>query len=229
MRFRQRGFTLIELAIALLVVSVLAGGMLLSLRAQYAQRQLNETRVALDEAREALLAYAAATGHLPCPTVEGAPGNGQEQREPSGNCTRPRGLLPWETLGLRATDGWNQRLAYQVSPAFMREGIDLESSEGNILVRGAGGVSLAADTAVAAAVWSLGNNGAYATQPSGVRHPGPGGGSDEQTNDPATTSLRLIAREGSDAANVGGAFDDHVIWISRFVLFGKMLSAGRLP
>jgi len=226
---RQRGFTLVELAIALVIVSVLAGGMLLTLRAQYAQKQLDETRTALDEAREALLAYASATGHLPCPAQDGTPGNGQEQRDASGACTRVRGLLPWETLGLRAIDGWNQRLAYQLSPAFSRDGIDMEASEGNILVRGAGGVSLAADNAVAAAVWSLGNNGTFATQPSGSRNPGPGAGADEQANDPGTAGLRLIARDSSDAANAGGAFDDHVIWISRFVLFGKMMSAGRLP
>lgn len=48
---RTRGFTLIELAIVLFVVSLLLGGMLTPLGRHIAEKQSAETRRALEEAR----------------------------------------------------------------------------------------------------------------------------------------------------------------------------------
>lgn len=71
-----RGFTLAELAIVLLVVAVLLGGLLMPLSAQIEQRNLEETRRRLDEVREALIGFAEANGRLPCPAT--ATSNGRE-------------------------------------------------------------------------------------------------------------------------------------------------------
>jgi prepilin-type N-terminal cleavage/methylation domain-containing protein len=226
------GFTLVELAIALVVVTLLAGGVLLATRVQLTQRQSGETRQALEEAREALLAFAAANGRLPCPASSGVPGQGIENCSITPTSPTQRGLLPWESLGIRGVDGWNRRLAYITSRSFTTAGFGLSTAGAVTISAGtaAGGTSLATNGAVAAAVWSFGGNGRFATLMDGTGLPGSGAGSDEQSNNSASTGNTVVSRDESEnTSDPGGTFDDQVIWISRYVLFGRMMSAGQLP
>jgi prepilin-type N-terminal cleavage/methylation domain-containing protein len=54
----QRGFTLIEMAIVLVIITILIGGLAMPLSAQIQARRIAETKKTLEEAREALLGYA---------------------------------------------------------------------------------------------------------------------------------------------------------------------------
>jgi prepilin-type N-terminal cleavage/methylation domain-containing protein len=54
----QRGFTLIEMAIVLIIVTLLIGGLTVPLAAQIQARRVVETNKTLDEAREAIMGYA---------------------------------------------------------------------------------------------------------------------------------------------------------------------------
>ena len=54
----QQGFTLIELAIVLVIVTLLVGGLAMPLSAQIQARRIAETRKIMEEAREALIGYA---------------------------------------------------------------------------------------------------------------------------------------------------------------------------
>ena len=54
----QQGFTLIELAIVLVIVTLLVGGLAMPLSAQIEARRIGETRKTMEEAREAILGYA---------------------------------------------------------------------------------------------------------------------------------------------------------------------------
>jgi prepilin-type N-terminal cleavage/methylation domain-containing protein len=229
---RHRGFTLIELAVALVVVALLAGGVLLATRVQLIQRQTSETRQGLEEAREALLAFAAANGRLPCPALRGVPGQGVENCSIAASSGTQRGLLPWETLGIRGTDGWNRRLAYITSKNFATAGIGLGMQGSVVVSAGAasGTTTLASSGAVAAAVWSYGANGRFATLTDGTMLSGNGAGPDEQANSSVATGNTIVSRDESDnTADPGGTFDDQVIWISRYILVGRMISAGQLP
>jgi len=49
-----RGFTLIELAIVLVIVTILIGGLAVPLSAQIQARRIAETKKTLEEAREAI-------------------------------------------------------------------------------------------------------------------------------------------------------------------------------
>lgn len=121
------GFTLIEMAVVLVVVMLLLGGLLVPLATQVEQRRIAETQKSLEEIKEALIGYAAShvdsNGHpyLPCPdAATGSPlaviNDGQEDRDPStGNCVFTTGNLPWVTLGTGATDAWGNRFFYLVS------------------------------------------------------------------------------------------------------------------
>ncbi|MCL5061526.1 MAG: type II secretion system GspH family protein [Candidatus Thermoplasmatota archaeon] len=53
----QRGFTLIELAIVLVIVTILIGGLAVPLSAQIQARRIAETNKTLEEAREAIIGY----------------------------------------------------------------------------------------------------------------------------------------------------------------------------
>lgn len=63
----KNGFTLIELAIVLFIVSLLIGGMLLPFSAQLEVRGRQETDRMLINIRDALIGFASVNGRLPCP------------------------------------------------------------------------------------------------------------------------------------------------------------------
>ena len=126
-----RGFTLAELAIAFLVISLLLGGMLMTLSAQNQTRQIAETQRTMENARDALFGFAVRFGRLPCPALDDA-ATGEESRRDAANAytcevcavTAPycEGMLPAITLGIGPTDrqgylvdAWGNRVRYAVT------------------------------------------------------------------------------------------------------------------
>lgn len=111
----QSGFTLTELAIALLIIGLLLGGVVITLESQIAARNQAETRRTLDLAAEALIGFAVARGRLPCPatdtslgaevmTMVGMPGTPAISFEEWGSCALTDGFLPSATLGITPVD-----------------------------------------------------------------------------------------------------------------------------
>jgi prepilin-type N-terminal cleavage/methylation domain-containing protein len=121
-----RGFTLIELAIVLLILGALFAGILIPFTTQIELRRVADTQKTMLEIREALIGFAAANGRLPCPAS--AAGNGLEGFAASGNTTNGNcanfldGFVPGATLGVGPTDAngyvldaWNNRIRYAPS------------------------------------------------------------------------------------------------------------------
>lgn len=66
----SRGFTLIEVAVVLFIVTILLGSILIPLATQVEQRQISDTQKTLEEIREALIGFAVVNGYLPCPDTD---------------------------------------------------------------------------------------------------------------------------------------------------------------
>ena len=115
-RVRQRGFTLVELAIVIAIVGFLLGAFLAPLRAQIDAARIREAERMLGEIREALIGYAMARGALPCPDVVS---DGIDGAAPAA-CTGAalEGVLPFQALGVARTDPWGRFFRYRVTEEF---------------------------------------------------------------------------------------------------------------
>jgi prepilin-type N-terminal cleavage/methylation domain-containing protein len=102
MRRRQQGFTLIEVAISMVILGLVLTGLVIALSQQLQQSYLVNTRTAINQANEALLSFVVANARLPCPAVVGS--NGLESTNGAGQCTAAAGFLPAVTLGLPNLD-----------------------------------------------------------------------------------------------------------------------------
>ena len=130
----QQGFTLAELAIVMVIVTFLLGGMMTMFSSQTDTRKWNDTQSRLEAARDAILGFAIANGRLPCPansTSAGAEapagggvcGSGNPQDYYGGVVAGVTyGLLPAVTIGYQpvdsqgfALDAWGNRIRYAVS------------------------------------------------------------------------------------------------------------------
>lgn len=106
-RHSQSGFSLVELAIGLVIIATLLSTLLIPLARQIEQRRTSETQRLLSEAREALLTFAAVNRRLPCPATDAS--NGAEVFDAggtaaNGECAFEAGFLPAATLGLSGLD-----------------------------------------------------------------------------------------------------------------------------
>ncbi|MEZ5658843.1 MAG: type II secretion system protein [Burkholderiaceae bacterium] len=103
---RSTGFSLIELAIGLAILAIAAVGMTAMLGKLTEQRKLTETRVAIEDARKALLDFVAVQGRLPCPAIVGSNGLESVAGVAGGviTCSSQIGFLPGVTLGLSNLD-----------------------------------------------------------------------------------------------------------------------------
>jgi prepilin-type N-terminal cleavage/methylation domain-containing protein len=224
---RTRGFTLIELAVALAVIGLLLGMLIVPLSAQVDQQRISDTQKLLNLDTEAILGFAVANGRLPCPATPGTAntvaGAGLENK-PGAACGLAEGVLPWATLGVPETDAWGRRFTYRVTAAFADNpagGLQasfLLTDNGDITVKAtAGGVDIAAN--VVALVVSHGKNGLGAFQTTGVQLAGAAADELENANANATFVAKLPEP----------AFDDQVAWVSSTVLKSRMVAANRLP
>jgi len=126
---QERGFTLIEMAIVMLIIGVLIGTAILPLRAQRDSANINQARKEIKTMVEAMYGFAIANNRLPCPTLPNA--GGAEQGGGAGNCIDgggndfSHGFVPSSTLGLKGSvncdgllvDPWGNPYRYSITMA----------------------------------------------------------------------------------------------------------------
>ncbi len=119
---KQNGFTLIEIAVVLVIVGLLLGSFIGSLNQRIETTQRQNTQKQLEDIKTALLGFASAKGRLPCPAITSSAG---EEVPVGGNCTRQHGFIPGKTLGIDGAynrdnlliDTWGNPIRYSVTSA----------------------------------------------------------------------------------------------------------------
>ena len=229
-----RGFTLIEMAIVLIILTLVVGGALVPLGAQIEQRQRAETQRTLDEIKEALIGYTLSNGVLPCPS-DTDPITGNPNGVAITGCTTSviaTGYIPWVTLGVNNHDAWGNLIRYAVDTKFTTTFTLQTTGSITIQTRNTAGVTVNLSSAIPAAVLSLGKNGYGALSSDFIAQSGvPANNPDEKQNI-ASGSLTYLSRTpapSGTSATIGGEFDDLVVWISPNILFNRMVAAGKLP
>jgi prepilin-type N-terminal cleavage/methylation domain-containing protein len=247
---RGPGFTLIEMAVGLLVLSLLLATLLAPISAQIDQRKISDTQNALAQISEALTGYALSKGYLPCPDkTTGAaaapndtgPNDGVEDLNPAGTaCTAANneGNLPWTTLGIPATDAWGNFFRYRVDNAFAGHAKFTLTTAGTLTVKCPSTAcppsGTTYTTSAPAVLMSHGKNGRGAIS-SGTKTqiPYADASADEQQNITHTIAntfyMRISTTGGSAAGGTVTPFDDIVVWLSTPVLMSRMVAAQKLP
>lgn len=109
----ERGFTLLELAIAMLILAILGGGIVTVIGEQSKMRQDKETKANVAEVIEAIMGYAVMKGKIPCADTNGDGSADDCSGQPAG--TVISGTCPLIELGVTCKDGQGNALTYEVS------------------------------------------------------------------------------------------------------------------
>lgn len=111
-KHNQQGFSLLEVAISLILLGLLLYGMVKTNVVNRDYDQFKDNRIQLQEIRESLLLFAQTNAYLPCPDTSG---DGLENRASGGECVRNWGALPHQMLGVKELDVWQQPYFYSVN------------------------------------------------------------------------------------------------------------------
>jgi prepilin-type N-terminal cleavage/methylation domain-containing protein len=255
----QPGFTLVELTIVMLIVSILLAGILMPLSLQMELRRYADTKKTMDQINEALIGFVLINGRLPCPAdravADGTAGAGTELL--SGNaCSSITGVIPWVTLNVPETDEWGGRFTYRVTSAFADAIVAAtygcapsvsptqssfalcDNGDMKIRSRATNGTPYDVTNVALPAVYiSHGKNGYGAYGSNGIQIPRAPSNTDEYANS-SSTAVIFFSREKADA--VSGCndtantpplceFDDLVAFIPLTTLMNRMVVSGKLP
>jgi prepilin-type N-terminal cleavage/methylation domain-containing protein len=249
-----RGFTLIEMAVALFIITLLLGSLLVPLTTQVESRNYAETQRILEQAREALIGFAAANGYFPCP-ASAASNSGVETgaNHTTGGCSATVigssntfvGFLPAVTLGFTPTDSQGYAVdAWGLTQNRIRYAIYRDAALTSLFVRTNGmrstGMSTIAGTTTMLYVCNSGtgvsasNCNTAGTLASSVpiviwsvgANAATGGTSTDEAENLDNDRIFVWRPKGGGTA---GDFDDIVTWLPTSLLFNRMIAAGQLP
>ncbi len=233
-RSLQSGFSLIEMAIVMVIVGALLGGLLVSLSSTQEINDRDDATDQVNEILEALYGFAQANGRLPCPAT--AASGGMEVPAGGGNCAQEYGFVPSATLGLSGTtnndyllvDPWLSPYRYNVTAAngnafttaggMQTAGIAALAPDFRVCTDAACGTVLA--SALPAVVLSLGPDWENFSS------------ADEVENSGEVTINGYRQANNADfvsATYIVDEFDDTIRWMSPNILYARLISAGQLP
>jgi prepilin-type N-terminal cleavage/methylation domain-containing protein len=111
---QQSGFTLIEIAIAILLIGLLSVGITTFSRDNSSYSKIKKTILTAKQVESVLHTYLLINKHLPCPDSFSS-ADGLENRDGDGSCSSRKGYLPTVTLNINAQDAWRNPFFYQVN------------------------------------------------------------------------------------------------------------------
>jgi prepilin-type N-terminal cleavage/methylation domain-containing protein len=243
-RCNASGFTLVEMAVVMVIVGLMLSGLMMSLSQTTENTRRSDAKAQVAEVEEALYGFAQAYGRLPCPAIPTSTGT----ESPVGGgaaCTRQHGFVPSATLGLKGAinadglllDPWGNPLRYSVTNTggtwdFTRTGrmkaIGIAALIPDLRVcRDAACTNVIADK-IPAVVLSMGKNWATFTSADELGNAGEGGTS--VTGGPSGNTYRIPLDRNFVLADYSDVnFDDIITWLSPNILYTRMITAGQLP
>ncbi|WP_052501355.1 prepilin-type N-terminal cleavage/methylation domain-containing protein [Thiomicrospira microaerophila] len=119
----QKGFTLIEIAIVIVIIGIITAGLLSGMGAIRESAKFKEDQRNLQDIKSALLGFVAVNGYLPCPDTSG---DGFENIGPTGShdrnatgadlrCHQTFGLLPYLDLDTHAKNAYGYPFSYYIN------------------------------------------------------------------------------------------------------------------
>jgi len=119
----QSGFTLVEIAIVLLIVTILLGYTVALFPRQQQLKQYRALDRQMDEVIEAIIGFAQINGRLPCPAIPNSLGVEDYDTAGDTGCNNYGGFVPVNTLGLNGRlnedslllDPWGNPYRYYVT------------------------------------------------------------------------------------------------------------------
>lgn len=219
----DKGFTLTELAVVLVIVSLLMGGLLIPLGAQKEIEQRRATEQQLNDIREALTVFGTINMRLPCPDTNN---DGLEDVPCTANAVRDGGL-PWKTMAIAELDAWGGSWRYRIE----RDYANTATLKSRILL-GGDECSTAGTAPFYFDCIDIQNNGGVRLN-SDREHPiaiiystGPNRQADgHNASYEATRAAAPIYQSDVPGAN----FDDLLIWVNRSSLIPPLIARGQLP
>lgn len=226
------GFTLVEMAVVLVILGLVLATLFAPLSAQRDIKNIIGTQASLNQIKDAIYGFAVLNGRLPCPAkVIADPTNASYGLEDATLCGQ-EGLLPWKTLGVPETDEWGTHriLATDLWFGYWKYRIDSNYSTtglfnanmmasaptfaNNFVVKDAAGNDLTPSAASTekpiAIIYSTGKNLVA-------------NGQNDPTDPTDPTGIIFEADANSST------FDDILIWVTRPALVNRLVSAGKLP
>jgi len=254
-RVRQAGFTMIELAIVVLILGLILGGLAMPLATQRENARLRDARQQIDDVQAALEGFVLANGFLPCPATPGSNGTAAAG---AGICTAQHGFVPATTLNVSGSrnddnlllDPWGSPLRYSVTDAdadgdgqwdfttageirdvtmpLLQPDLAVCSSAAGASATACGSAATTLSSAAPAVVFSLGKDWPSFSSPDQAENVGSSvGGGPSGASYPIAANAVFVSRGKSNQP--GGEFDDVVRWLSANTLFHGMVAAGQLP
>ncbi len=227
---KQPGFTIIEIAVVIVIITILIGGLLIPVNEYYRQTKIERTQQRLKEIKKALLNFAVINGYLPCP-AEDISGEEAERITSTTNIDQSicetydnsDGYLPWATLGVSQDDAWGNPFRYRVdgwfsnldgiyTPSGFYSSSIVGSTKDNLVVtdRKNNPLNVPDDplynSNIVAIIFSYGQNG-----------------------QPEQGTASLTKSNYIQDVYVENQFDDMLIWVPKYVLINRLAAAGKWP
>jgi len=249
MKRTGQGFTLVELAVVLVIMGTMLTLGLAAFNAQMTTGAYAKTRVKMDVIKDALFDHLGRHMYLPCPDQDGtaatgADGSGEDDRatpgDPTTDCNGYFGVVPYRDLGLGregALDGWDNYFSYHVShdnanslKRWTKTDAVRPASDGVLYLRDAAppAGNVLADKLVVILV-SHGQNGLGAYTVKGVLNAPPSStASPDENANTADGDVTYVKRDYSDRTGGGGPFDDLILSLSATELLGTPVRSGAI-
>ena len=251
-RIAQAGFTLVEMAMVLMILGLLLGGILAAVGDSTNSIRISNAQAQLLQIEEALYGYAQANGRLPCPADQS--GTGLSNPETDTGCNITHGFVLIATLGLNGSinsdnlllDPWQNPYRYSISQDVTdyfttTAGMDtLFANAAGILGAGTNMLRVCDNSACSgviatdnapAVVFSMGANWAEISASSSANEQKNAFGA---TLTGATSGLvyNMPAATNKDFVDTGYSeanYDDQIVWLSPYILISRLVKAGKLP